>query len=251
MTHRGLNAADLPTRDAVLASGESLNLSNWPDDFPFRDEFASLDGARFTRQDVFDAFDTSVEKGVIATILWGYQKGRMGGFGTRGIEATFKDPKPLVDAVDRVRHAQQLTGDEVLRELNGAVPGISTSTTTKLAYFAGITSLDGPCIIYDTIVIRSLMNGPYAAFMDLSSVLPGKSRGDPMDAAKFRQHKTYGVYLARMNDVARSFRAGIHPDQLELFLFSKPNRGKLTELERERNRKRRAEWLARRKLRAA
>lgn len=251
MSPRQLSAAELPGRDAVLASGDVLNLNNWPAAFPFRDEFVAGDGARFTRQDVFDAFDVSVEKGVIATILWGYQKGRLGGYGTQGIEAVFNDPKPLVDAVHRIRCTQELSSDEILRELNGAVLGISTSTTTKLAYFAGVTSADGPCLIYDIIVIRSLMNGPYAAFMGLGGVLPGNSRSDPMDAAKVRQHQTYGAYLARMSDVARSLGAGIHPDQLELFLFSKPNRGHLTDLERERNKKKRAKRLAAQRSKAA
>lgn len=237
---------NIPSQEAVMSAGKKLKIENWKEDgnFPYRSEFALRNGQAFTRRDVFEAFLHSSEKGVIASILWGYPSGRMTRGSRGGIGAVLADPKPFALAVDRIRNFNELrSADALIEELNRLVPGISTSTTTKIAYFARLVAEQGPCTIYDRMVIRSIMNLGHPEFSGLKSALAGQHRNkhpeSPLVAALRRQNKTYAAYLEGLTKIAAGLGQGVHPERLELYLFARENRGGRPQAEVEQDKRRR------------
>lgn len=175
-------------------------------------DFAVLDQQRFTRQMVFDHFGASDRKGVVSAIKWGYPKGSLPGGKWRAFSAAFRSDA-LVARIGDLRKAPA-TAHETVASLNACIAGIGTATTTKLAYFAGLTTAEGhQCLIYDSMVRRAVRGIDMQEFVELAAII----RRSPRDLTPRQQEETYGLYIHGVHQVAAV--RGVEPDAVELALF--------------------------------
>lgn len=204
----------------LFATDESFRLKNWRkhrDDprhgglYPHAAEYDGMDGQRFTRADVFDHFDASDRKGVISTIKWGYPKGSLPGGGWHAFSDAFRS-SAFADALKSLR-ARPRSATETVALLNRCVKGVGTATTTKVAYFARLTTDEGPCLIYDSMVRRAIAHSTEPEFADLKAVLNRSKR----DLPPAHQEATYGLYIRSVEAAAE--RRGVSPEVVELALF--------------------------------
>ncbi|WP_406852569.1 hypothetical protein WEU32_01065 [Brevundimonas sp. BH3] len=205
-----------------FATDDSFRLKNWQkhltderhnSPYPHANEYVELDGQRFTRAMVFAHFQENDAKGVISTIKWGYPKGSL----TMGKWQAFSDAfrtKNIVEALNILRKNPR-SAPETVRLLNGCVKGIGTATTTKIAYFAGLSSTEGRCLIYDSMVRRTIARGAGDEFSDLSIILNKSLR----DLSPQQQEHTYGIYLKAIHVASRN--RGVSPETIELEMFKK------------------------------
>lgn len=204
-----------------FATDESFRLKNWRkhrDDerhgspYQHAADYGAFDGKRFTRAIVFEHFDTSDLKGVISTIKWGYPKGSLPGGGWHAFSDAFRSPS-FSEALTALR-ATPRSADETVTTLNRCVKGVGTATTTKIAYFARLTTAEGPCLIYDSMVRRAIAHSTEPEFADLKATLNRSKR----DLAPGQQEHTYGLYITSV--IAAAERRGVTPEVVELDLFT-------------------------------
>ena len=219
-----LQRDEMPSLEEVSGSvtDEAFRLRNWEKHrggrqkveplYPHADEYGDRDGRAFTRADVFADFLASPEKGVISTIKWGYPKGGRPGGAWHSFSDAFRQASRYAQAIKALR-TRPHSAESVLTTLNRIVPGVGTATTSKIAYFAKLTAIEGACLIYDSMVRRAILASSDPAFADLRSVLE-VSRNDIAPQA---QEKTYGDYLTSVGAVAA--RLAVTPPQVELALF--------------------------------
>ena len=218
----------IPSLSEVLNSvtDEVFSLRNWSkhrDDaryetpYPFHDAYGDFDGKRFTRQHVFDHFAESLGKGVISTIKWGYPGGTLQG--NWFALSTAMRSNAYAETISELRKNPLPTAADLVRKLNSLVKGVSTSTTTKIAYFAGLKAqavddtAPQECLIYDQMVRRVIRQSTEPELAQLGEILRSTDR----DIWPTRQATTYGLYLASVHALAR--RRGVEPSQIELCLF--------------------------------
>lgn len=203
-----------------FATDESFRLKNWRkhrDDerhgapYQHATDYDALDGQRFTRAIVFEHFDASDLKGVISTIKWGYPKGSLPGGSWHAFSDAFRSSS-FSDALNSLR-AQPRSANETVETLNKCVKGVGTATTTKIAYFARLTTNEGPCLIYDSMVRRAIAHSAEPEFADLRAKLNRSKR----DLTLGQQERTYGAYITGVIGVAK--RRGVTPEVVELDLF--------------------------------
>ena len=204
-----------------FATDESFRRKNWikhRDDerhgapYQYAADYDALDGQRFTRAMVFDHFEESVSKGVVSTIKWGYPKGSLPGGGWHAFSDAFRCSS-FGDVLKALR-ARPRSANETVAALNGCVKGIGTATTTKIAYFARLTTHEGPCLIYDSMVRRAIAHSAEPEFADLRTRLNRSKR----DLAPAQQEETYGLYIASV--IAAAERRAKTPEAVELDLFT-------------------------------
>ena len=204
-----------------FATDESFRLKNWRkhrDDerhgapYQHAADYDVLDGKRFTRAIVFEHFDVSDAKGVISTIKWGYPKGSLPGGAWHAFSDAFRSSS-LRDALNSLR-AQPRSANETVAMLNRCVKGVGTATTTKIAYFARLTTDEGPCLIYDSMVRRAIAHSAEPEFADLKAALNRSKR----DLTPSQQERTYGSYITSVLGAAE--RRGVTPEVVELDLFT-------------------------------
>ncbi len=203
-----------------FATDESFRLKNWKKhrdderhDSPYdhASDYDVLDGKRFTRALVFSHFETSDAKGVISTIKWGYPKGSLPGGGWHAFSDAFRSPK-FGEILNALR-AEPRSASETVTMLNRCVKGIGTATSTKIAYFARLTTSEGPCLIYDSMVRRAIAHRSDPEFAHLKTVLNSSTR----DLTPAAQERTYGNYIASVISAAKG--QGVSPEVVELDLF--------------------------------
>jgi len=203
-----------------FATDESFRLKNWqkhltderhPSPYPHAHEYVELDGKKFTRGMVFAHFQESDAKGIISTIKWGYPKGNLPGGGWNAFSDAFRTQN-FIEALETLR-ARPRSAAETVTTLNRCVKGIATATTTKIAYFAGLTSDEGRCLIYDSMVRRAIAHGAGPEFADLSRRLNRSSR----DLTPAQQEATYSLYLSSIYEASRN--RGVSAEAIELELF--------------------------------
>lgn len=215
----------LPTDGEVMesATNDAFRLENWKKHrdhdryelrpYPFWGAYEALDGQQFTRQDVFSHFDDDPMKGVISAIKWGYPTGGR----PRGSWKAFSDAfrkREFVTAIAELRAEPAPQASALLARLNDVVSGVGSATTTKIAYFAGLKTQEGDCLIYDSMVRRAIAHRSDEDFADLKAKLMS-SRGDITPKA---QMGTYGLYLKSVEAAAKRYEAKA-AHQVELFLF--------------------------------
>lgn len=206
----------LPTEEEVFASTAGrFKLGNWDKHFrdgqkyPHREWFENQKQA-LTRGDVFRAFRISDELGLLATLKWGFPGG-----------AQRLNPKPFNRVIwSLAEFAAKLTRARATSDANAATllgsldePGIGPATTSKIAYFAGLTTAEGACLIYDQMVRRAIRRLADPEFDELKPLLGASEVG--FDAK--RQRATYGTYIIAVCGLAK--RCGVTPAQIELHLF--------------------------------
>lgn len=225
---------DLPTQIAVLEAGTTFEAKRWNEPrYPsIRAGIAALglqDGERLTRADVFRLVKDSPPLAVMMTIVWGYPKGTINGH-RKPFDALFGNAGLIAERLEELRRAEPLPAQLLIRELNTlGGTGISTSTTSKLAYFFGLRTVEGACVIYDYKVINTIMEGTYGEFLRLRRTLPVERLRNSRDLAirlenaRNQQTQTYAPYIASVNRLARRLsKIGpdlVRPDQVELALF--------------------------------
>jgi hypothetical protein len=207
----------VPKMDALLASGGRLVLERWkdhllPTPYPHHADYVALDGKMIDRSLVFAHFEEDSQKGITSAIKWGYPKGKLRRGMSQGFGRAFRS-KELVVEVEELRKTPDLTAPKVVRKLNKVVAGIGTSTTTKIAYFSGLSTKEGPCLIYDSMVRRAIRVRSDPEFADLRKVIAREKDDLPVH----KQASTYGDYLTATHAMAD--RLGVRGEQVELFLF--------------------------------
>lgn len=214
----------MPTTTEVADAGDRpFNAQNWRElSFPSP---ISVDGFPdvVRRRHVFEAHERSIEDGIVWTIVWGYPFGTITGH-RDGIQHLFDN---VADAASLLRRFREEPGkhsaQEIIAALKNGAPHIACSTTSKIAYTAGLIAAEGPCVVYDHRVIRSIMQGRYVELAALEDELPSPRARDASlerrtDSAIARQNRTYGAYIATMARLAKEL--GVRSDQLEYFVFN-------------------------------
>lgn len=208
--------------------GDRFNDNAWLN-IPYRDEFRALGNSRLTRRQVFDAFRADPAKGVVWTIVWGYPRGKISQYDgeKEAAHSAIANASGFANVIAEIRAGPVLPAQTLIEKLNKVCGGISTSTTSKIAYFADLFSREGQCLIFDKQVVRAVANSNDPAFASLRSALMPKNMPQPVVPDEWikqvtgRQHQFYGRYLAAVNDLSLRWGKRYPRDRIEQFLFAK------------------------------
>ncbi len=178
-----------------------------------------------TRDFVRDVF-TSVcdDRAIIWTLVWGYPKGRIQ-MSRPNMKRAVRSAGNAADAVNAMRTGNRLMpANSVLGSIHAVSSGIKTSTSSKIAYFAGLQAKEGQCLILDEKVIVSILYNRFDQLRPLIRKMLSRPQasyrclGEQIDDAIKRQAQSYGDYVRYMNRLAE--KQGICPSELEAFLFA-------------------------------
>jgi hypothetical protein len=203
--------------------GNQFNPAVWDADMPFMEELRAIEGS-LLRYHVRDAFQHSTHKGVIYSLVWGYPQGKTYGMEDskkENLKSAMRDPDLIVDMVDALRRFPRSALDTV--KLLNEQKGLGIASTTKIAYFAGLDTRYGPCLIYDRQVTKALFKLPYRELADAKAALWADQKNDGpekrmIDWAAGRD-KSYSVYLDHAYQLARLVGRGTEGEDVERFLF--------------------------------
>jgi hypothetical protein len=212
----------IPSCSEVQSNNASVVWNNWENHrtdedyggrpYDYWDQYPNdLD---LSRSDLFGHFNQSTRRGIISTIKWGYPRGKTPGGTWMGFSTAFRSDD-LVNSIDTLQNSAARSAVSLVRRINRSVDGIGTATTSKLAYFAGLTTAEGPCLIYDSMVRRAIRVRGDKEFAALRQIVANRPVGQDLSPAQ--QIKTYGEYLRATHAMAK--RLGVNGDQIELFLF--------------------------------
>ena len=191
----------------------------------YLDELRSINGP-LMRAHVFAAFSESTHKGATFALVWGYPDGKTHGKsdkGRAGLQDALSDLSVLTDAVDQLRNYPRKARDTL--ELLNRIEGLSIASTTKVAYFAKLETLEGPCLIYDRQVAKASLSLDYPELKELRRALCPTL--DALPAPKSVIDRTagrslsYGPYLTHAANLAKFVGKGTSPDDIERFLFTR------------------------------
>lgn len=178
-----------------------------------------------------DIYREDIAEGVIATIVWGYPKGRYPG--GRGFN-------PVLDQIDQIvgilTIGQDRTGNIDAAELCyrfNRISGIGISTYSKMLYFAEVEATEGSCLIYDQMIMRAISVSTEPELVPLQARLGSGYLSSKGATPAYRtyppmlQEATYGLFLDAAGKMAR--RKGMHPADVEQELFLHAPRGRIAE----------------------
>ena len=178
-----------------------------------------------------DITSKDLAEGVIATIVWGYPKGRYPG--GRGFN-------PMLDQIDEIIEilmiGRERSGSIDATELCyrfSRVSGIGISTYSKMLYFAEVETKEGLCLIYDQMIMRAISVSMEPELEPLQVRLGSNYLSSKGGAPAYRtyppllQEATYGLFLDAAGRMAR--RKGMHPADVEQELFLDAPRGRIAE----------------------
>lgn len=221
----------------VQSHGVAINLANWAryadsDDrltanwvAEISEEIQHSDGCLITRGYVRQAFSQSFVKGVIASVIWGYPKGRFPG--GRSFAGIFAKAEALADKLVKLKSGKPNPAEAVCAGFDG-FRGLGPSTYTKMLYFAGIEALEGSCLIYDQMVMRAIAESGELQWAAIRTTL-GSCR-DPNGRFKSYpralQVRTYGDFLRVAQELSSTERSA---EAIELELFVNAPRGRPTQ----------------------
>lgn len=163
------------------------------------------------------------DRAIIWTLVWGYPKGRIQ-MSRANMKSALASAERVADAVAAMRAGTPIAANDVLHHIHRVSKGIKTSTSSKIAYFAGLTAKEGQCLILDEKVIASILYNRFDQLRPLVRRLlprpPAEYRclGEQIADAKKRQAQVYGDYIHHLNQLAD--KQGLSPDSLEAFLFA-------------------------------
>ncbi|HEX8301447.1 hypothetical protein [Sphingomonas sp.] len=217
--------------------GERFRPTAWKKhSLPYVDELTErFSRNEFTRADVKQAFREDVRKGVVFSLVWGFPNG----FINPKRPADLRNAWPHIDKlVDKVRSLQGRPGDctptEIIKALNTPISGIATSSTSKIAYFAGIQATSGRCLIYDSQVIKAIVSETFAELYSLRIQLV-RQRDETLPFGKkvqsVNQVTTYLDYISGINSLCRKLERRFEPDQVEEVLFAAGRAIKIPEID--------------------
>jgi Putative 8-oxoguanine DNA glycosylase OGG-like protein len=217
----------LPSVEDVLEFGSKHNPDVWSkhrafieDPSPFDKvlSFCSEHRSKFKRKHVFDIARADRERGIIASVVWGFPRGGRPGGQYKSFAQVFAETNRFADHIESIGSGN--TGAaEGLQGLNSLLDGVGFATTSKLAYFADVQFLEGPALIFDANVIKAITSndGVWSdAFRNTREMLG-------VGSWYHRAAKSYGVYVAEARDLAKrsSEKLGVpvEPHQIETALF--------------------------------
>ncbi|AOL94011.1 8-oxoguanine DNA glycosylase OGG fold protein [Porphyrobacter sp. LM 6] len=221
----------------VWDHGVAINLANWERYSASQDEGDACLVAEIcaeiqhsgecliTRGYVLQTFSQSFRKGVIASVIWGYPKGRFPG--GRSFSGIFSRSEELAITLTGLRRREPMAARDICSQFQG-FPGLGPSTYTKMLYFAGIEAVEGPCLIYDQMVMRAIAESDEPSWADIKAEL-GSCRypnGRFKMYARGTQEGTYGGYLRAAHGLATAARSA---ESIELELFMQAPRGRPTQ----------------------
>lgn len=163
------------------------------------------------------------DRAIIWTLVWGYPKGRIQ-ISRVNMRSALASTGRIADAVTAMRDDTAIAANDALARIHDVSKGVKTSTSSKIAYFAGLRAREGQCLILDEKVIGSILYNRFDQLRPLIrkmlSCPPGSYRclGEQIADAKKRQAQIYGDYVWHMNRLAE--KQGLAPDALEAFLFA-------------------------------
>ncbi len=200
-----LTKATIPEVREVLEGDYKFNSSLWPLNFPYVEELKKFKSGGLNRKEVFSSFHQSTRKGVAFAYAWGYPKGTVSHYRN-------STPDFMVHLDDFSRALDRLQENEwparqVIACLNVIQNGISTSTTSKFAYFSQIRSESGLCLIMDRFV--------RAAFSNYEELHALRDNAEP---------NNYERFVKTINQLAH--KLSCRPDQLEHLLFNDRRKGR-------------------------
>lgn len=216
----------------------TINPKNWDylsfDDPVITDRISNVlatyaeHGNQISRQIIKDIYRRDLGEGVVATIFWGYTKGRYpGGKGFQDVIAH------LDDIVAVLRDAKARKGSistyEVCRRM-GQVAGMGVSTYTKMLYLAEIETSDGICLIYDQMIMRAISVSDEPELASIRKKL-GDCIVERNGKRSYRtytqnvQEDTYGAFIRAARRIAQ--RDGQHPADVEQRIFFEAPNGRL------------------------
>lgn len=153
--------------------------------------------------------------------MWGYPKGKFPG--GRGFEPIFTNLPQIAAAVVTLKNISGVTAAQACTAIN-CVSGMGPSTYTKLLHFAGIRCIEGVCLIYDQMVMRSISQSIDPLWAGVKSALGVREVGSRAPFPLQKHVSTYGAYLAAAGAVAVA--QGVTPEQVELDMFNLAPRGR-------------------------
>lgn len=212
-------SSDLADFLAEPETGNPFNPAAWLPGVAFEREFKAHKGP-ILRKHVFAKAKGRVFRGIVWSLVWGYPRGKQAG-----------DDKSLKTAMENLENmaiqVAYLQGKttcsiEMLRMLNDARRGLSTASTTKIAYFAGLKTTEGDALIFDQQAITALIERNDPEFAGLMASEPfaryaGKDRNVRVTTALNRVEH-YKEYLIHMHSVAAQL--GVRADDIERFLYN-------------------------------
>lgn len=191
------------------------------------------------------------ERSIIWTLVWGYPKGRIQ-MNRPNMKSALRSASSIAEAINGIVSSEKtFSANEVLTKIHEVSTGVRTSTSSKVAYFAGMETHEGVCLILDEKVIASILYNRFDQLRPLiKKMLPLSPAaysclGEQIADATKRQEAGYGDYVRCLNRLAGQH--GTTPDALEAFLFANaPSRQTMTAINDEwdsirgRSRRRRA-----------
>lgn len=174
-----------------------------------------------SRRDVFEIYSRDAKLGIVAAVIWGYPKGNLPGG---------KSFNPVFDNLSAIaRKLNEVCGASMpakgLCDIFDQFQGLGPSTFTKLLYFGSVVAAEGPCLVYDQMVMRSIAISSEGCWNSLRRELgsPRLGNGRFRTFPKKKQIETYGSYLRTARELAG--RDG-DPAAIELDLFLRAPKGK-------------------------
>lgn len=186
-------------------------------------------GNRIGRQIIKEIYRCDIGEGVIATIIWGYPKGRYPG--GKGFNAVFAQVPEIAFILEEAKTRKgNITADEICYRLS-RIAGMGISTYTKMLYLSDTVVEEGVCLIYDQMVMRAISRSQDPELLAIGRRLgpcirkqkDGKDGYYTYPAAI--QEATYGPFLRAVGSIA--LRDGQHPADVEQALFLEAPSGRL------------------------
>ncbi|MCJ2189023.1 8-oxoguanine DNA glycosylase OGG fold protein [Novosphingobium beihaiensis] len=187
---------------------------------------ADIPNKKITRGDVRAKFSFPIDqKAIFWTIVWGYERGRIGNNPDNMIRALVNAQEMANEVnhiTDTIAREGPLPSQQIIERLNNAGK-VGTSTSSKVAAMARIQSLEGECVILDRQVIASIFYHRFADFKELERIMMPRTidgracLGERIDKSFNRREDFYADYVRRLSELASTL--GSEPEQIERFLF--------------------------------
>ncbi|GGY46519.1 8-oxoguanine DNA glycosylase OGG fold protein [Pseudoduganella albidiflava] len=145
--------------------------------------------------------------GVALVPVWGYPRGVAGQGNRKPLAAVFDNAELITTTLIQCL-GRQWPASRVVDAF--AIPHLGLSTLSKILYFAGLESAEGPLLIYDQMVMRALHHHAF----DEYGPWPAYGAG--------QQSASYGRFVACTAQAARALHCT--PDVIEYALFREGQR---------------------------
>lgn len=126
-------------------------------------------GNRVGRQFIKDIYKKDLIEGIIATIVWGYPKGRYPG--GKGFNEVFKQLNEISKIIlDAQALLDKMDAEKICLRFS-SIRGIGVSTFSKMLYLSETTVREGICLIYDQMVMRAISRSQDRALISIGAKL--------------------------------------------------------------------------------